>query len=63
MKRNTKSKASRIKKHRRVTGGGQKTTEVLSDTQNRITEILGETAIEGHRGVPESKVDFVRFNV
>lgn len=61
MKRNTKQKASRIKKHQKGTGGGKKTGEELNETQSRICDLLGETAIGGHKGVLESKADFVSF--
>ncbi|KAJ6642976.1 hypothetical protein Bhyg_07932, partial [Pseudolycoriella hygida] len=58
MKRNTKQKASRIKKHQTGTGGGEETVEQLSLTQNRICDILGPTAVEGHQGIHESKAEF-----
>lgn len=53
LKRNVKEKAAKIRSSYRATGGGEASKEKLSELEERIVGIIGETMIEGHKRVHE----------
>lgn len=59
MRKNTKAKASTISRKLKETGGGPKAKLELNQTENAIYELLGQTAVMGHKDVVESHAQFV----
>ncbi|KAK4882530.1 hypothetical protein RN001_005849 [Aquatica leii] len=58
-KRNkTRLKKAKINNHRRGTGGGEVTTEVLTPVEEDVLCLIAPTHIEGHSGVKESTTEF-----
>ncbi|KAK4882256.1 hypothetical protein RN001_005575 [Aquatica leii] len=58
-KRNkTRLKKAKINNHRRGTGGGEVTTEVLTPVEEDVLCLIAPTHIEGHSGVKESTKEF-----
>jgi hypothetical protein len=51
-----KKKRSAIKQHERVTGGGRKCPETLTQFEETVTNLIGEVPIEGHPETAESGV-------
>lgn len=63
MKKNVKSKASLIKKHRNGTGGGPPIDIKMSNTEQEIIELIGPVAQDGHNEIRETSLTFADENV
>lgn len=57
LKRNTKHKASQVKKHMQCTGGGEP-AEDFTPQEHEILDIITNTSTHGHEEVEESSVNF-----
>jgi len=58
-----KEKASKIRSSFRDTGGGEASTEKLSELEERIVGIIGDIMIEGHKRVQEFESPCVKKKV
>ena len=52
-----------MKKHIGGTGGGAASSLVLSNFEERVRILIGETSIKGHEDVPESVVCIENENI
>ncbi|CAH1107504.1 unnamed protein product [Psylliodes chrysocephalus] len=61
LKKNTKQKASGLKKYYQGTGGGPAIDDKITEIEKGILEIIGNVMQEGHKEISETPVNF-EFN-